>query len=352
MTLDPDDRRLLELQLLHHYTSVVIQTIPSSEDQTMLSIYRKYAIDMCWENPVLLNATLALSAWHLVCMSRGSDHHSQPASASTRPYLAGPIDADKAYHFYLTTAVNQQREAIANLDRVNKDALIVATALLSYQTLGFWSKEAKNGDTGSYSPPIHWLRMAKGIAVVAKAAVPDGEGWFLHFMISKVGKPNFRDPESIFVPEDTQPFLALLDFESCPEPNLDPQSRLTYDMTLRYIGGIYRGIQENEPPSTLFRRLLCLGIMVPEQFLDFIDERRPRALAMLALYCSTAASLDYHWMFHGMAERGVKGLQTLLPPEWQWSMSAPLSIMESCLSKEPGTTNPNESPGEQDSRLV
>jgi hypothetical protein len=308
-------------------------------------MYRKYAIELCWENPVLLNSTLALSAWHLVCISTGSDHRSHPVNPSKRPSLVGPIDANKAHHFYLTTAVKQQREAIANPQQANKNALIIATVLLSYQTLGSWSQPSQNGEASSYSPPMHWLRMMKGISDITDAIVPEEEAWFVNFMASEASKLDFRNETALSNAENTQPFLDLLDFETYPEPNLDASKRHAYDMALRYIGGIYRGIQENESPSALFRRLLCLGLMVPGQFLNFIDERRPRALAMLALYCSTAASLDYHWMFHGMAERELKGLQTLLPPEWQWSMSAPLRIMESCLSKQPDTTNGNEQQG-------
>lgn len=341
ITLHPDDRRLLELQLFYHYTSVVSHTIPSSESHEVLSAYRTYAAHMCFDYPVLLNATLALSAWHLVCMSRGPPPRAHPFHKSTRPPLVGRIDANQAHHFYLTTAVKQQREAIANLDQANADALVLATVLLAYQPLGLWDQTHQTGENSTYSPPMHWLRMVKGISDITDAIEAGKEG-FLDFMSSQASKPNFNDLDSVFDPDNTQPFLDLLDFETYPEPDGDDTTKHTYDMALRYIGGIYRGIQENEPPSTLFRRLLCLGLMAPGQFLDFIDARRPRALAMLALYCSTAAAIDYHWMFHGMAEREVKGLQTLLPPEWQWSMKAPLRIMESCLSKQPETTDTNQ----------
>ena len=42
-------------------------------------------------------------------------------------------------------------------------------------------------------------------------------------------------------------------------------------------------------------------------------------------------SVDDHWAFHGIAEREVYGIQSLLPSEWQWAMEWPLALLQQDL---------------------
>jgi hypothetical protein len=329
----PDHRRLLELQLLNHFTTVVSESFPStSESETMLNLYTIYTINLSFEHPLLLNSVLALSALHLIngprageARRRVSGELSALMNASYAESIFGPISAVEAHRVYLNLALEQQRDAITKLPNFKTDVLVLATIFLSFQAIGLSMEEPSIPN--SYSPPVPWLRMSKGIQVIANTLAPTGNEPLLLFMSTLSTKPDFRNKEAILDPENARPFHSLLDFSTYPEPACDANTVATYQQTLAYVGSIWRGIQDSESLSVLFRRFLSMGMMIPEQFLDLIDQRRPRALAILALYCSMTISVDEHWIFHGMAERDVHGLQMLLPADWQWSMETPLQIL-------------------------
>jgi Fungal Zn(2)-Cys(6) binuclear cluster domain/Fungal specific transcription factor domain len=338
ITLDPNQRRLLELQLLHHFTSVVCKTFPVANQQLWLTVYTEYAIELCFENPVLLNSILSISALHMLRSAGLQTDYTVPAYRSHCPpatsngfSLLGPIDANIAHRIYLNAAVRQQREAVSNLSQRNVDALFIATILLSYQTLAFRRLEADAGEPEVYTPPVHWLRMAKAIRYLAHNLAPAGQpatqSPFIRFLAA--GTPDFSNDEALFAPEHVRPFESLLDFAKFPEPDADSDTESTYRNTLAYIGSIYKGIQESEHTTSIFRRIVVMGILVPERFLEYVDQRRPRALAMMALFCSMTIYLDDHWMYYGMAEGELRGLQSLLPVEWLWSLAVPLDIIRS-----------------------
>jgi hypothetical protein len=175
--------------------------------------------------------------------------------------------------------------------------------------------------------------MTNAIAKIADMAVPlMKEESVAQFLASISQEPNFRDRAAIFNPANSKPFEALLNWDDFPEPNRDTSFRPIYQQTLDYVGGVHRALKEKESPRILFRRILCFGPMLPAQFISLVEQQRPRALAILAHLCAMARGVDDHWVFHGLAEREVLGIQRLLPPEWQWAMEWPLKM----LSQKPG----------------
>lgn len=141
--------------------------------------------------------------------------------------------------------------------------------------------------------------------------------------------PNFSDHALLFDIENCRSFQDLLDWEAFPEsPPFTANMMKTYEMFLAYVGSIYKSMIENEPPRVFFRRLICLAIMTPSDFITLIEERRPRALAILARFAAMTYALDDHWLWHGLAEQELVGIAGLLPDEWQWAMIWPRTMIE------------------------
>ena len=46
-----------------------------------------------------------------------------------------------------------------------------------------------------------------------------------------------------------------------------------------------------------------------------------------------AYAIDDHWLFHGMAEREVYGIQGLVPQEWGRAMARPVNILKELKEK-------------------
>jgi Fungal Zn(2)-Cys(6) binuclear cluster domain/Fungal specific transcription factor domain len=329
---ESEQRRLLEMQLLHHFISVIVPTLPSSCNECISNIWTKDAISLAFHHPFLLNTILALSALHLSRESLGPHKNFSSEPEPPAPSIISMDEPAKLHRTYSYLAVRQQRAAVASVSADNANALFLSTILLSYQAMdisrgGGLDAEA---EADTYGPPTQWLRMTYGIrqtSGVTRPLVMDSA--IIETMVRHGGEPDFSNVAALFDPDNRLPLRSLLDWEAQPEPEFDHETKRTYEDAVAYVGSIYRGIQRGESSRTLFRRLLCLGTMVPEQFLLFVEQRRPRALVILAYYSSMAIMLDDHWVFKGMAKRELTGLQESIPAEWQWALDWPLTMLVS-----------------------
>jgi hypothetical protein len=330
---ESEERRMVELQLLHHFTSTVTNTFPSNCYALLRKVMRGMCIDLAFQHPMLMNTILSLSALHL---SREYQAHNVNFSVnnnslndinSERKHIRGRHSISTLHRVYLNVAVRQQREALADVGSHNAEALFMSSVFMSYLAIGLIKKDSVD----EYGPPAHWLRMVRGIQQISfmvgdKFSTPVLISW-----INEEGKdPDFRDYKTMFDPQLRTPFEGLLDWVNFPEQEDDPDTRAMYEATLSYIGGMYKGIQSKEPIQSTFRRVISMGLIVPPAFHTYIDERRPRALVMLAYYSSMTAVLNDHWAFHGWGEREVNGLQNLIPPAWQCFMEWPKAMLLSC----------------------
>ena len=139
------------------------------------------------------------------------------------------------------------------------------------------------------------------------------------------------DLETVFNPSNylsNPAFVALLDWEKYLEPGFDEDTQKVYEKAVAYVASCWRGILNNETPRVIFRRIMALGIRVPPRFIDFIEQRRPRALAILAHQFAMAKVADDHWLFRGFAKREVEGIGGLLPHSWRWAMEWPKNVLE------------------------
>lgn len=330
-----EERRLLELRLINHFTTIVTYTFPPCHEQKFRDFWNIDAVSVALEHPLLLNAILAISSLHLATettprgyiYSRDTNELSVARVLNTTTRSADDGTYAKAHRIYLNLAIRQQREEISHLRKDNADAIFLTSVLLAYQTLNLLRPLP---DATIYTPPIQWLSMSKAISTVVETSqlmeLVTSES-LSSLAVQMAGEPDFRNRLALFNPLNREPFKALLDWTVCPEADLDDEIKNTYEQTLAYVGSCHRSLLENEPPRILIRRLMCLGILVPAQYAKLLAEGRPRALVILAHHFAISQAVDEHWWFQGAANREVLGIKSILPPEWQWAMEWPLSML-------------------------
>ena len=76
------------------------------------------------------------------------------------------------------------------------------------------------------------------------------------------------------------------------------------------------------------RRLTALGAMLPRPFITLFAQHRPRALVLTAQFFALKKSMEQHWWLRGTADHDVRGIQSLLPQNWQWAMEWPLATLK------------------------
>jgi Zn(2)-Cys(6) binuclear cluster domain-containing protein/transcription factor-like protein len=340
----PDERRRLELFLLHHFCSGTIPSFPSDEEgEPTVAIWSSHIVGLALAHEFLLNSIFSMSALHLDhsqrLMPATADTAYSPNSTRLTPpeTLLCPITPSRAHRVYFDLALKQHREALTSINRDNANALLLTTVLLSIQALAL-SKDERYCD--GYTPPIRWLRLTRGIADLTGVIRQFPQlGTLLETMSLNHRSPDFRNWELFFDPENRKPFAKLLDWEAYPEPDFSAEKQKAYENALAYVGAIYKSIQRRDSYAIIFRQMLCLGLMAPSMFLVCVEQQQPRALAILAHYTAMTIVVDNHWIFHGMADRDVKGLKSLLPKTWAWAIEWP-EAMVNCGK----TSSPTEVP--------
>jgi hypothetical protein len=105
----------------------------------------------------------------------------------------------------------------------------------------------------------------------------------------------------------------------------DQETQQAYEKTLSYIGWIQITIKENEHPMGICRKMMAFAILAPEGFIACVDQRRPRALVILAYFFALGAQLRDTWWIGETLQREIHAIQRVVPPEWTPFMREPTS---------------------------
>jgi len=169
-SLNPDERRMLEVRLLHHFTTVVSYSFPSSTTSSIRDMWNIEAVRYGFTYEFLLNAIFAISALHIVRDISESPRFFPDFYAdsfrvrnhvlSTAKPTLGNVSPAKVHRFYLNLAVRQQRQAVMCLSAENTNAIILSSVLISYQGMKLHPEEDELQD---YIPPVQWLYMTNAI---------------------------------------------------------------------------------------------------------------------------------------------------------------------------------------------
>jgi len=97
-------------------------------------------------------------------------------------------------------------------------------------------------------------------------------------------------------------------------------------MSLSYIGGVQIAIDSGEHVMGICRRMMAFATLIPKKFIDFVQDMRPRALAVLAHLFALAARMVDIWWIGSTVQRKILGIQQVLPLEWQGMIQMPFTL--------------------------
>jgi hypothetical protein len=153
------------------------------------------------------------------------------------------------------------------------------------------------------------------------------------------GKPDMNDKAALYARENATPFEKLRTWALEHETQSDEDAD-AYLKAISYIGVMYKGIREGfDTAHATARRILAMPSLLEDRWVELLEERRPRALAILihAFACGELIAADNFW-FRGIAERQIPGLCDRLPPAWRPMVAWPLRVAGGMLNSEPEET--------------
>lgn len=273
-------------------------------------------------------AALIPNNWGLTDQQLESYRNAVLEKATSHPRAATPNSQAMLHisHKYFDAAIEGHRNALTELTVENIEAAYVASILISFLAL------CNLGDAASVSAtpnPALWLQLGSATrTVVHQWQQMVGPGW-MAFAGVLYGKPEMTNEAELFHPEHARPFGHLLTHGREYE-NMSDEDAKAYQESLSYIGLMYKGIVEGfDPPQATCRRLTAMPSRLPPRFTEFVVQRQPRAIAMLAHVFGCMELLDGRspW-FGGIAKAQIPKIQQELPPAWASTIEWPIAVVQ------------------------
>lgn len=305
---------------MHQWITATAATMNPAQLDNVREMWTVSVPQMAFEYEPLLHTLLALGAAHRASVLPNEANNLRPV-----------------YHAYIHSALQRHRPATANLDNTTSESVCLNAVLISLYTLFLRSEPSSE----PYEPPILWLSMSSGIRTVLKSVY--------HTLVRNnsrlcpllLAQPTLWNQTSTFYKGPAHPFQFLLDYRPSDEV-MDEDTVTAYAETIAYVERFYICVQNREPEYVLRKTFSGFPPIVPTAFLGFVAEKRPRALAILAYHFSLVKSVDNVWWLRGIPEREVRGIASIMPEEWKWTMAWPLNLVSELSGRENEYPTPTE----------
>ncbi|KAF6817511.1 C6 zinc finger protein [Colletotrichum sojae] len=298
-TTGSPNNRLLELRLMHQFTSMTSRTL----------VVNTPATHDIWQNTVprlafgganyLADALLAVAALHL----RSFNPDDKALVSASHSYMASALAA------YCSCLQNGITEA-------NAEPLFLTAALIAFSSTAqriFIRDEADPNDpTSAYSLPISWFHAFQGVKTVVATSWP----WI-------------RNSGVVIPIIDSQPVLQL---------DLDATSPTSFFGNL--LDNLEDELQNEDAIMAMSTRqsyqhavavlnwahklphrgaALAFPATVSKRFIELLEERRPRALVILACFFALLKGYESAvWWLEGVSRREVMGIVSQFEATSPW----------------------------------
>ena len=317
-------RRLWELRLLHNYTQAIETARQPDTFPPITFDWAREIPALAFQDDAMLYTILAQSALNLWVLAK------DPRERDTMHVLQST---------YLGYALREQRDAITGLTRATADRVCMASLLLLRHAFAL-VQTTIHDEHGAWAPPLEWLRIGRGTGRVwtvarsllagptsssdanpAGAASSSVSTARIQAFINT--PPNF-DMDEIFAPANRAGYLWLLEN---PDPRDDPDdddaeasdkvTMRVYENALSYTGWTALAVERGEAEYATQRRLAAFAVWMPDLLEEFCQQRRLRALVVLAWFFRLWIPFSHRWEVSGVGERMIKGIYGVLEEKWR-----------------------------------
>ncbi|KAF2101369.1 hypothetical protein NA57DRAFT_72813 [Rhizodiscina lignyota] len=342
-------RRLEELKLLHTWTTATTLTLPGADQAIVRDSWAVSVVPLALEHPPLLYAILSLSAFHLSILE---PHNAAKHTTTARRYLV--------------LSLRHHNAAISVLNAANADPVCLTCILISvltFRNLGTSYVPETSITAGSYRnsmdhTPFSSLPQRLMISHGAGQTFREAWSWIKDCTRSKStviikAAPQYLDtPLYPSIPTANGHLPYPRDFADASAYLLGPDAavhgivetsfndpgpmveelwdrdiRGAYEEALAHIGVIHGAIEAREPPLTICRRLMGFPAMLPQRFIDLVQEGRPRAMVILAHFFAAAKAVEDVWWVGDAGRLEVRAIWESLPERWKRTMGLPMRVV-------------------------
>ena len=235
------------------------------------------------------------------------------------------IELIAARRNYLGLSVNKHRVAVAQLNSRSADSICFSSVLILLDVFA----SLQDRLIEPYSSPMQWMRVARGTGSIFKIALSSIDDYDTAKITAVVkGIPLLNSRHGLFAEGNRKNLLGILS-QDIPAGDVlwDQETREAYENTLSYVGSIQLAITEAEDATAVCHRIMGFPHYVPNKFIEFVEEQRPRALVLLAYFFALSTELRTFWLIGNTPQREIGGICKVLPVEWHDLMRWPLTVV-------------------------
>ncbi|KAH6867688.1 hypothetical protein B0T10DRAFT_502229 [Thelonectria olida] len=270
--------RLLDLRLLHHFHKMATQLSPAQ------TVWSTWIVEVAARTPSVMDAVLGFSAFHI------------------RRFDEFDRGVREASHKYMARAIRSHAERLhSGINESNAAPIIAACAIILFH--GSVNQIYLSGKA-EHQLPLHWFRpfqSARPFFLAAWSWVQDtgNIGHRLEGLLTTrqlISKEINRDK-----------FNFLLD-DLDPDVLLDYETMSAYHLAVANLCHIYC--------SPLYENLLGFPAAVPSRFINLLEAKDPRTLAITGYFFMLLKIARPLWWVDGAPEREFTAIMAFLPKDW------------------------------------
>ncbi|KAK3329547.1 hypothetical protein B0H66DRAFT_466031 [Apodospora peruviana] len=335
-TTTPAAHRLLELRLMHQYTAMTCKTFTFTAPVTE-EIWKITVPNLAFSGSQhLADAILAVAALHL------------------RSLCPNDKDLVRASHAYMAASLAEYSATLTKgIDSSNAESLFLTAALIAFQStatrvfmkdeLSMGTGERQDGQVkerntaaGCYAIPFTWFHSFQGVKAITAASwqwlraspvvlqvinsqvvlqldfTTGPDTFFGHLLdgideeLDELGRASTQNSNMPMDGGSSSSMGAPPSSESegrSASAEVVTSTRQAYQHAVAVLNWAHKIPHKGAPlafPATVSRR-----------FIELLEERQPRALAILACFFALLKSMDGVWWLQGMARREVLGVVSL-----------------------------------------
>ncbi|KAF3064226.1 Caltractin [Daldinia childiae] len=344
-------RRFWELRLLYNYYTNMSQPFSIPQSQEIAHMWQHEIPELATRMAVqqnrsaLLYVIFANSALYL--WTKSTDKQER-------------IELMKLQQVYHIMCREQRRDIDELLLGMSKHALFVCFTSIRMVAHSIGLVQTMAVDP--WEPPVQWLHMGRGSGDILNTAegLADPEDAQRIAAFEK-GPPDLSNYKEL-ITCDHSSLDWLLEHPAGPGSNAaqedheldDENVRCVYGNAMSYICSVHRALADGERDFAAIRRFGRFAVYVPPEFTKFIEEKRPRAMVILAHFMALWIGFEHIWMIGKAGELQVRGIYKALPIEWSSKLDG---LVASFKPPEPpkrkaATTAAAAAPKEKQSKLA
>jgi hypothetical protein len=295
---------VIDLELLHHYTTVTYKTLPSGAAADQYELWQIQVVQLGFHHKFLLRGILAVAARHLcylepmrqeVLMLRASTHQS--------------------------IAVRSFHHALNRVDSSNCVAIFAFSCIVV--ALAF-ARPKNPGGMGLQKEIFDWFHMVRGCNSVLQTQWEIVSRSFLGPLVKKGMLHETAVSHTIRDSEWVTRLLRL-----CASENLaqDREASNACALAIHELLNAYAQVSIlTERKQDFVPIIFVWAVAIPQSYLLLLQDRKPEAMVIMAYYSVLLQRVNDQWYMRGWARFLVEQIETTLGEEWQPWLSWPKEV--------------------------